>query len=149
MAQTLRSAARCSGTSPTRWTTQSSVTKLNQKARSLTGCGRTALFARRAKTSSTTSSQSLVGNSGATLQLPSWTTGLQKQTRAEWGVARASRDELNQSKPRGGAKQSRTSSKLPSSFNAETETKPLCNMYYSSLPKILIYRGDQRKKKKK
>merc|ERR1719151_186757 len=143
-AQTLRSATRCSGTSPTRWTTQSSVTKLNPKARSLTGCGRTGLFARRAKTSSTTSSQSLVELSGATMQLPSWMTGLQKQTRVEWGVARASRAELNQLKQRGGAKQSRTSSKLPSSFNAETETKPLCNMYYSSLPKILIYWCDQR-----
>merc|ERR1712105_480985 len=42
------------------------------------------------------------------------------------GVARASRAELNQFKLRGGAKQSRTSSKLPSSFNAQTETKPLC-----------------------
>merc|ERR1712088_918196 len=113
-AQTLRSATRCSGTSPTRWITQSSVTKLNPKARSLTGCGRTGLFARRAETSSTTSCQSQV----------------------ESGAARASKAELNQSKLRGGAKQSRTSSKLPSSFNAETESKPLCIMYYLSLPKI-------------
>merc|ERR1712088_14813 len=135
-AQTLRSATRCSGTSPTRWTTQSSVTKLNPKARSLTGCGRTELFARRAETSSTISCQSLVELSGATLQLPSWPTGPQKQTQVESGAARASRAELNQSKLRGGAKQSRTSSKLPSSFNAETESKPLCIMYYLSLPKI-------------
>merc|ERR1712203_1072968 len=73
-AQTLRSATRCSGTSPTRWTTQSSVTKLNPKARSLTGCGRTELFARRAETSSTTSCQSLAGHSGVTLrpQLADW-----------------------------------------------------------------------------
>merc|ERR1712088_168120 len=135
-AQTLRSAKRCSGTSPTPWTTQSSVTKLNPKARSLTGCGRTELFARRAETSSTTSCQILVELSGATLQLPSWPTGPQRQTQVKSGAARASKAELNQSKLRGGAKQSRTSSKLPSSFNAETESKPLCIMYYLSLPKI-------------
>merc|ERR1712203_1336213 len=127
-AQTLRSATRCSGTSPTWGTTQSSVTKLNPKARSLTGCGRTELFARRAETSSTTSCQSLAGHSGVTLRLPSWSTGLQRQTQVESGVSRVSRAELNRLKPRGGAKQSRTSSKLPSSFNAETESKPY--MYY-------------------
>merc|ERR1711913_96754 len=123
-AQTLRSAARCSGTSPTHWTTQPSVTKLNPKARSLTGCGRTGLSARRAEISSTTLCQSLAAHSGATLQLPSWPTGPQKQTRVESGAARVLRAELNQCKLRGGAKQSRTSSKLPSSFNAETECKP-------------------------
>merc|ERR1711971_1483708 len=98
----------------------------NPKARSLTGCGRTVLFARRAKISSTTSCQSLVAHSGATMQLPNWPTGLQKQTPVASGAARVSRDELNLSKLRGGAKQSRTSLKLPSSFNAETESKPLC-----------------------
>merc|ERR1711971_222371 len=68
--QTLRFAARCSGTSPTHWTTQPSVTKLNLKARSLTGCGRTGLFARRAKISLTTLCQSLAAHSGATMQPP-------------------------------------------------------------------------------
>merc|ERR1711936_129905 len=113
--QTLRFATRCSGTSPTRWTTQPSVTKLNLKARSLTGCGRIVLFARRARISSTTLCQNLAGHSGATMQPPNWPTGLQKQTPVESGAARVSRAELNLSKLRGGAKQSRTSSKLPSS----------------------------------
>merc|ERR1712130_606649 len=135
-AQTLRFAAKCSGTSPTRWTTQSSVTKLHPKARNLTGYVRTGLFARRAKTSSITSCQSLVGLSGATLLLPSWQTGPQKQTQVESGVVKVSRAELNPFKQRGGAKLSRTSLKLPSSFNAETEPKPLCVMYYLSLLKI-------------
>merc|ERR1711971_131331 len=119
-------ATRCSGTSPTHWTTQPSVTKLNLKARSLTGCERTALFAKRARISSTTLCQSLAAHSGATMQLPNWPTGLQKQAPVESGAARVSRVELSLSKLRGGAKQSRTSSKLPSSFNAETESKPLC-----------------------
>merc|ERR1712066_280163 len=109
---------------PTHWTTQPSVTKLNLKARSLTGCERTGLSARRAEISSTTLCQNLAAHSGATLQLLSWLTGPQKQTRVESGVARVLRAELNQCKLRGGAKQSRTSSKLPSSFNAETESKP-------------------------
>merc|ERR550525_1750240 len=104
------------------------VTKLNLKARSLTGCGTTVLFAKRARISSITLCQSLVAHSGATMQPPNWQTGLQKQTPVESGVARVLRAELNLSKLRGGAKQSRTSSKLPSSFNAETESKPL--MYY-------------------
>merc|ERR1712112_768509 len=135
-AQTLRFAAKCSGTSPTRWTTQPSVTKLPPKARSLTGYVRTGLFARRVKTSSITSCQSLAGISGATLLLPSWQTGPQKQTQVELGVARVLRAELNPFKQRGSAKLSRTSLKLPSSFNAETESKPLCVMYYLSLLKI-------------
>merc|ERR1712233_216890 len=107
----------------------SSVTKLHPKARNLTGYVRTGLFARRAKTSSITSCQSLAGLSGATLLLPSWQTGPQKQTQVESGA------ELNPFKQRGGAKLSRTSLKLPSSFNAETEPKPLCVMYYLSLLK--------------
>merc|ERR1712233_140168 len=128
-AQTLQSAARCSGTSPTHWTTQPSVTKLNPKARSLTGCGRTELSARRAEISSTTSCQNLAAHSGATLQLPSLPTGRRKQTRVESGGARVLRAGLNPSRLRGGAKQSRTSSKLPSSFNAETESMYTI-MYY-------------------
>merc|ERR1719367_890693 len=134
--QTLRFAAKCSGTSPTRWTTQSSVTKLNPKARSLTGYVRTGLFVRRAEISSITSCQSLAGISGATLLPPSWQTGPQKQSQVELGVAKVSRVELNPFKLRGGAKLSRTSLKLPSSFNAETESEPLCVMYYLSLLKI-------------
>merc|ERR1712025_401841 len=114
-----------------------SVTKLPPKARSLTGYVRTGLFVRRVKTSSITSCQSLAGISGATLLLPSWQTGPQKQTQVESGVAKVSRVELNPFKLRGGAKLSRTSLKLPSSFNAETESKPLlCVMYYLSLLKI-------------
>merc|ERR1712130_590041 len=60
----------------------------------------------------------------------------QKQTQVESGVVKVSRAELNPFKQRGGAKLSRTSLKLPSSFNAETEPKPLCVMYYLSLLKI-------------
>merc|ERR1712233_218978 len=63
-------------------------------------------------------------------------TGPQKQTQVESGVVKVSRAELNPFKQRGGAKLSRTSLKLPSSFNAETEPKPLCVMYYLSLLKI-------------
>ena len=49
------------------------------------GCRRTRFFARRAEISWTTSCQSLVGHSGATLLFPSWPTGPQKQTRVESG----------------------------------------------------------------
>merc|ERR1711928_250086 len=52
---------------PTRWTTQISAIKLQLRARSLTGCERTELCAKRAKTSLTTSSQNLVGLSGVTM----------------------------------------------------------------------------------
>merc|ERR1712099_176996 len=58
---TLQFAARCSGTSPIPWTTQISAIKLRLRARSLTGCERTELSAKRAKTSSTTSNSSGVG----------------------------------------------------------------------------------------
>merc|ERR1712203_1049945 len=55
-------------------------------------------------------------------QLDDW---FANQPRVEPGDVRVLRDELNRLQRRGGAKQSRTSSKLPSSFNAETEHKPL------------------------
>merc|ERR1712203_730411 len=55
------------------------------------------------------------------ISIPSWTTGLQNRPQVVSGDVRVLRDELNRLQLRGGAKQSRTSSKLPSSFNAETE----------------------------
>merc|ERR1712062_574341 len=119
-----RFAAKCSGTSPTPWTTQTSATRSKLRVRNSTGCGRTGLSARRAEISSTTLCQSLAALLGATMLLPSWMTGLQNQPQVGSGDVRVLRDELNRSKLRGGAKQSRTSSKLPSSFNAETESKP-------------------------
>jgi len=104
----------------------------------MTGCERTGLFVRRAKTSSITSCQSLAGISGATLLPPSWQTGPQKQTQVELGVAKVLRVELNPFKLRGGAKLSRTSLKLPSSFNAETEPKPLCYVLLVSTKNLNI-----------
>merc|ERR1712113_832088 len=50
-------------------TTQTSAIKLQLRARSLTGCERTEHFAKRVKTSLTTSNPSLVGLSGVTMQL--------------------------------------------------------------------------------
>merc|ERR1711899_486019 len=126
--QTLRFAARCSGTSPIRWTTQTSAIKLQLRARSLTGCERTEHSAKRAKTSSTTSNPSLVGLSGVTMQLPNWQTGRRKQTQVELVVAKVLRAELNRSRLREGAKQSRTNSKLPSSYNAEARFKLYCTI---------------------
>merc|ERR1711899_81628 len=120
---TLRFAVRCSGTSPIPWTTQISAIKLQLRARSLTGCERTELSAKRAKTSLTTSNPSLAGLFGATMQLLNWRTGLQKPTQVELVVVKVLRAELNRSRRREGAKQSRTNSKLPSSYNAEVRFK--------------------------
>merc|ERR1719150_3320182 len=129
--QTLRFAAKCSGTSPTPWTTQTSATKSKLRVKNSTGCGRTGLSARRAEISSTTLCQSPAALLGAIMLPPSWTTGLQNRPRVVSGDVRVWRDELNRLQLRGGAKQSRTSSKLPSSFNAETEHKTLCILIVS------------------
>merc|ERR1712083_946467 len=90
-----------------------SATKSKVRVKNSTGCGRTGLSARRAEISLTTLCQSLAALLGATMLLPSWTTGSQSQPRVEPGDVRVLKDELNRSQLRGGAKQSRTSSKLP------------------------------------
>merc|ERR1719278_572810 len=105
--QTLRFAAKCSATSPTPWTTQTSATKSKVRAKNSTGCGRTGLSVKRAEISSTTLCQSLAALLGATMLLPSWTTGSQNRPRVVSGDVRVLRDELNPAKLRRGAKQSR------------------------------------------
>merc|ERR1712156_857804 len=63
--------------------------------------------------------------SGVTMQLLNLRTGQQKPTQVELVGVKVLRAELNRYRRRGGAKQSRTNSKLPSSYNAEARFKLL------------------------